>query len=206
MVSHLLNIDTDLANQVAQGLRLREMPAPATAARPTRRDLRPSPALSILANGPKTFAGRTIGVMVSDGVDAGLLDGIIQAAKAEKATVKLIAPAVGGVKASDGTWRDAHERIEGGPSVLFDAVALLPSEAGAKELASIPAAREFVADAHAHRKFIAYCETARSLISTVIGSDRFDAGYVPVSQPTDAEEFLRRCRALRYWDRAGAER
>ena len=42
MVSHLLNIDSGLAKNVAEGLRLREMPKPADAARPTRKDLKPS--------------------------------------------------------------------------------------------------------------------------------------------------------------------
>src|SRR3546814_21154085 len=41
MVSHLLNIDKDLANKVATGLRLKDMPSPPDAARPTRMDLAP---------------------------------------------------------------------------------------------------------------------------------------------------------------------
>ena len=42
MVSHLLNIDTGLAEVVAKGLRLKAMPKPATAAKPTSQDLKPS--------------------------------------------------------------------------------------------------------------------------------------------------------------------
>ncbi len=53
---------------------------------------------------------------------------------------KLIAPHVGGVKASDGTWFDADEKLEGGPSVLFDAVVLLPSQAEVANLATKPRA------------------------------------------------------------------
>ena len=73
MVSHLLNIDAGLAEAVAKGLRLKEMPEPATAARPTRQDLKPSPKLSIIKNGPKSFAGRKVGALVTDGVDAAVL-------------------------------------------------------------------------------------------------------------------------------------
>lgn len=62
MVSHLLNIDKGLAEQVAKGLRLKDMPRPAEAARPTRQDLKPSPVLSIVKNGPKSFAGRKGGL------------------------------------------------------------------------------------------------------------------------------------------------
>ncbi|MGN6606588.1 MAG: catalase, partial [Jatrophihabitans sp.] len=100
LVSHLLNIDDGLARNVAEGLRLKEMPKPADAARPTRKDLKPSPKLSILLNGPKSFAGRKVGALVTDGVDADVLAALRKALKAEGAMLKLVAPEVGGVKDS----------------------------------------------------------------------------------------------------------
>ena len=54
MVSHLRNIDGDLAKTVADGLRLQRVPEAATPARPVRDDLKPSPALSIVDNGAAT--------------------------------------------------------------------------------------------------------------------------------------------------------
>ena len=48
MVSHLLNVDSQLAKAVADGLGLQPMPKRAEAAKPTRTDLQPSPALSML--------------------------------------------------------------------------------------------------------------------------------------------------------------
>ena len=140
------------------------MPAPAQAARKTRKDLKPSPALSIQQNGPENFAGRKVGALVTDGVDVQILDGLAKALKAEGAILKLIAPEVGGVETSDGSWRDADEKLDGGPSVLFDAVAILPSSDGASILATQPAARDFIADAVAHKKFIAYVESAAPLL------------------------------------------
>ncbi len=124
MVSHLLNIDQGLADQVAKNLRLEEMPEAAKAAKPTRRDLKPSPALSILKNGPETFAGRKVGALVTDGVDAKILAALAKAVKKEGAMLKLIAPEIGGISDSDGAMHPADEKLEGGPSVLFDAVAL----------------------------------------------------------------------------------
>ena len=156
MVAHLLNIDQDLANQVATGLRLPEMPQAAEAARAPKMDLEPSPALSIAKNGPKSFAGRCVGILVTDGVDAAQLKALMDALTKEGASAKLIAPQVGGVKASDGKMYRANEKIDGGPSVLFDAVALMVTEDGAKMLADVPAARDFIADALAHGKFIAH--------------------------------------------------
>jgi catalase len=204
MVSHLLNIDADLAEKVAKGLRLKEIPAPAKAAKPTRQDLKPSPSLSIVKNGPKSFAGRKVGALVTDGVDAEILKALGKALKAEGAMLKLIAPEVGGVKDSAGTWHDADEKLEGGPSVLFDAVAILPSKEGASLLTTLPAARDFVADATAHRKFIAYDAAAAPLLEKA--SANLDEGFVILKTAKDCERFVTECRKIRFWDRANAER
>lgn len=204
MVSHLLNIDDGLAKKVVEGLRLPEMPAAATPARAPRRDLPPSDALSIIKNGPKSFAGRKVGALVTDGVDAGLLGALAAALKAEGTMLKLIAPEVGGVTDSAGTHHPADEKLEGGPSVLFDAVAILPSEDGAKRLATLPAARDFVADATAHRKFIAYSAAAAPLFEKA--GVALDEGFVPLKAPADAQAFVTTCRKLRFWDRKDAER
>jgi catalase len=206
MVSHLLNIDEALADQVAKGLRLKTMPKPAVAARPTRTDLKPSPKLSIIENAPESFAGRKVGALVTDGVDAKLLAALMAALKAEGATLKLVAPEVGGVEASDGTWHPADEKLEGGPSVLFDAVAILPSAEGVKALAMLPAARDFVADAVAHRKFIGYSAAADALFAKAGVADAIDDGFVPLKTAADAKSFVATCRDLRFWDRANAER
>ncbi len=64
--------------------------------------------------------------------------------------MEIVSPEVGGVEASDGTWIEAKQMIDGGPSVLYDAVAVLASEEGAALLAKEAAARDFVADAFAH--------------------------------------------------------
>ena len=206
MVSHLVNIDAALAETVAKGLRLAEMPAPAPAARPTVQSLKPSPALSIIENGPETFAGRKVGALVTDGVDAKLLAALAKAVKSEGAMLELIAPEVGGVEDSDGVQHVAHQKLEGGPSVLFDAVAIMPSATGAAELAMLPAARDFVTDAFAHRKFIAHVEEAASLLEKVGVADSLDDGCVELKTGKDCATFVEACRKLRFWDRVGAER
>jgi catalase len=201
MVAHLRNIDEQLASEVAAGLRLKSMPDAAPAAVTPRKDLAASPALSILLNGPESFAGRRIGVLVSDGADASLIDALQAAADEEGAMLKFVAPMVGGVEASDGRWIDAHEKIDGGPSVVFDAVALLPSDEGAKLLAAEPTARDFVADAFAHSKFIGYCEAAKPLLRKASVLDDMDEGCIALDAADDAAPFVQRCRKLRYWAR-----
>ena len=134
MVSHLLNIDETLANTVGTGLGLKAMPKPADAAMPTRQDLDPSPKLSIVENGPQRFEGRKLGILVTDGTDAAILKALKAALGKEGATFEIIAPKVGGAKASDGSWIEADQMIDGAPSVLYDAVALLPAAAAMDDL------------------------------------------------------------------------
>ncbi|HAD46405.1 MAG TPA: catalase HPII [Alcanivorax sp.] len=202
MVSHLRNIDEDLAKGVAKGLRLSPLPRAADAARPTRQDLKASPALSILLNQPETFSGRKIGALVSDGADAALLTALEKAAKKEGAKVAYVAASVGGVKLSDGSWLEADEKIDGGPSVVFDAVALVLSEKGARELAAMPPARDFVSDALAHKKFIGFTEEAVALLGLSGPDDAGAEGLVPLDKAGDAARFLTLCRNLRCWTRA----
>lgn len=201
IVSHLLNIHQDLAKQVADGLRLKTMPNPADAARPTREDLEKSPALSILLNGPDSFKGRKVGVLVTDGVPIDLFDLLKSAVEAEDAMLEVVAPMVGGVEASDGSWIEAAQKIDGGPSVLYDAVALLPSEEGATMLAKEAAARDFVADAYAHMKFIGYVEAATPLLKKAGVHESRDEGFIFLESSRGGSEFIEACRKIRYWAR-----
>ena len=203
MLSHLLNVDEGLAKRVAEGLRLREMPEPAQPARAVIKTLKPSPALSILRNGPKSFRGRKVGALISDGVDADLLRALRAAISKEGARLTLVAPMVGGVKASDGSWIEADEKIDGGPSVLFDAVALLVSEEGAALMAEEASVRDFVADAFAHRKFIAHVAAAAPLLERAAVAPSGDDGVIELKAAEDAAAFIRACRKLRVWSREG---
>ncbi len=201
MVGHLLHVDETLAAKVAEMLGLREKPEAPEPARPVDRSLKPSPALSILHNGPNSLRGRKVGALVSDGVDHALVDALRSAIDKEGATLTLVAPMVGGVEADDGTVIAADESIEGGPSVLFDAVALLVSEDGAEELGGHPAVRDFIADAFAHAKFIGYVGEARPLLdATGIGATE-DGGLIELRDSAGVAAFVDTCRNIRFWAR-----
>ncbi len=201
MVAHLRNVDEALAKSVAQGLRLKQLPEPAEAAMEPRDDLAVSPKLSILLNGPDSFKGRKLGILLTDGADARLVAGLEQAAADEGALVEFIAPQVGGVELSDGRWIEAQQQVDGGPSVLYDAVAVLTTAKGVKALAALPAAKDFVADAFAHRKFIAYGEAARPLFAAAGLGEALDEGCVALKSATGTKRFIAACRALRHWER-----
>ena len=201
MVSHLLNVDETLGAAVADKLGIRDLPEPADAAVPPRDDLPASPALSIIENGPESFAGRKVGVLVSPGADAALLKELRAAIESEGAVLEIVAPKVGGVEAADGSWIEAGHMIDGGPSVLFDAVALLLSEDGAERLAGEAAARDFVADAFAHCKFIAFTPDAVALLRKAGVDPQADEGMIALGEPGAVAAFIESCRKLRLWSR-----
>jgi catalase len=201
MVSHLLNIDAALAEKVADGLGLPKMPTAATPARKIITDLPPSPSLSIVQNGPKRFEGRKLGILVTDGVDTALLSALQEAVEAAGGIVELVAPKVGGVVCSDGTLMPAKQKVNGGPSVLYDAVAILPSAEGAALLAQEATAKDFVNDAFAHAKFIAYGPDALPLFEKANIVADMDEGFLALKKPADAKAFIELCGELRFWAR-----
>ena len=179
-------------------------PDPLPAAMPTRDDLPESPALSILLNGPDSFAGRKVGILVSDDADASLLSGVQAALDAEGAIYELVAPKVGGVVLSDGTAVEADQKVEGGPSVLYDAVVILVSADGAAELAQKPEAKDFVTDAFAHAKFVGHTAAAAPLFDATGITALIDDGFVDLDETGGTERFVECCRDLRYWQRVGS--
>jgi catalase len=91
--------------------------------------------------------------------------------------------------------------LGGGPSVLYDAVAVLVSPDDSALLAKDAAAKDFVSDAFAHCKFIAYSADAMPLFEkTGIASD-LDGGCLELGAEEDVARFVGMCRELRFWER-----
>jgi catalase len=198
-VAHLPNIDTKLAQQVSDGLGLKEVPKAHDPARPVVEGLKPSPALSIQKNGPNSFAGRKLGVLLTDGVDDALIASLEQAVEAAGGMVEFIAMTIGGIETSTGRHIDAQQKIDGGPSVLYDAVAVLATSDGVTQLKGSHPAKCFAADAFAHAKFIGLSGAARELFKAV-GIKDDDAGMIDLDKQ-GAKPFVKACAALRFWDR-----
>jgi catalase len=201
MVAGLRNVDDALARSVAENLGLARLPRAIPAAVSPIDELPTSPALSILANPPASFSGRKLGILLTDGADATLLSRLRAAAQKEHANVELIAPRIGGVTTSDGERVPADQQIDGAPSVLYDAVAVLASEGSGAELATQPAAHDFVTDAFAHCKFVGYTPGAVALLEATGLATKLDDGFVELASASAANGFLERCRAIRHWER-----
>lgn len=203
MVSHLLNIDEQLSGLVMHGLGIKSKPVPAKAAMPTKNNLKPSPALSILKNPPKSFRGRKLGVLITEGADAKIYAALQEAVSKEGAALEIIAHRVGELSLNDGMAIEVQQKLDGAPSVLYDAVAILASKEGGEALAKLPAARDFISDAFVHYKFIAYTPETQPLFAKAAVADNLDGACVPLKQVQDAASFIRKCGELRYWQRDG---
>ena len=201
LVSHLPNIDAKLADRVAKGLGMSGKVQAIAAAKEPLTTLKPSKPLSIALNGPKSFAGRKVGILVTDGTDSEVFEALKAAIEAEGATIEVIAPAVGGVTGSDGNRIDAQQKIGGGPSVLYDAVAVIPSKEGVQPLLKNAAAKDFVSDAFAHLKVVGYVDAAMPLFEKAGIAGDMDDGFVPLATSKGPSIFVAACRKLRIWSR-----
>ena len=116
--------------------------------------------------------------------------------------VELVAPRVGGITTAKGEHVPAQQQVEGGPSVLYAAVAVMVSTDGAETLATSHAAKTFVADAFAHLKFIAHNDAAQPLFEAA--GVTADAGVMLVAGKRDARAYIDACAELRHWARGEA--
>ena len=202
VVSHLRNIDDAMAGRVATGLGMSDLPAPAEAAMPTRDDLPVTDSLSIIKRRVDTFRGRKVGILASHGLDADIYAALAAALEDEGAVCEVVALTAGSVTTSKDETIKVDEKVEGGPSALYDAIAVLPGAQDVDALAQHPAAQDFVRHAFHHKKFIAYTESARPLLESAGIAGRLDEGAVKLSSKEAAAGFVKTCRLLRYWDRA----
>jgi catalase len=194
IVGHLRNIDEDLAQRVAAGLAFDKIPGAPAAATPVQK-MDPSPALQIIGKMKDTLMGRAVGILVANGSDGAIVEKIRKAATNAGATVKIVAPKVGGVELADGSKLAADGQLAGTPSVLFDAVAVVLSDEGARALSKESAAVDFVRDAFGHLKAIAVDKGGRVLLRTAnVGQD---AGVVNAN---DKDAFIAAAKT-RQWDR-----
>ncbi|WP_447939193.1 catalase [Pseudoxanthomonas mexicana] len=194
VVGHLRHIDPALAKRVGAGLGMAGLPeAPPAAVAP--KDLPASPALRIIDRMRDTLEGRAVGLLVDDGSAAGSVKALRKAIEREGATVRIVAPRVGGATLDDGSLLPADGQLAGTPSVVFDAIAVLLSAEAGKRLAKEAAAVDFVRDAFGHLKAIAVDAGAQALVKAA-GIGR-DAGVIDADL---IDAFIAAART-RQWDR-----
>jgi catalase len=199
MLSQLANVDMKIAERVASGLAHQGPIQNAPTTTRARTDLKPSPALSILAKAQPTMKGRVIGCLIADGTDPALVTALRSRATQNGAKFKVIAPKVGGAKGANGQMIPADFQLAGGPSVLFDAIVLAVSSEGAQQLIAQAAAVSFVQDAFSHLKVIGHTATATSLLQRAGALP--DRGIVSIQSGASSDAFLTEAAKGRVWER-----
>ena len=196
MLGHLVVIEPELGERVAAGLGFTGQIVPAVpAVAPVDLDLAPS--TSMFARGNPPFTGRKVGALVTDGASSALVGDLIDAVTAEGALIEVICPTVGGVTLDDGTRLVADHQLAGGPSVLFDAVAVIASDDGTAALLGESAAVAWVHDAFAHLKVIGFTLEAEPLLNAA--GVVHDEGIVALSDAADV--FVEAAANGRIWAR-----
>ena len=140
-------------------------------------------------------------MLVSDGVDADLVTALKEAVAAEGAMVELVAPMVGGVKASDGTWIAGDEKINGG------AVGALRRRRGAAVAERSGIAGEGGDRPRFRHRRLRPREVHRlqrrrdAAVREGRRAPEIDGGFVALKGAGDAKTFVQACRKLRFWER-----
>jgi catalase len=194
MVGHLRLIEEGLAGRVAQGLGMAPLPKAPLAAAPVV-EMGPSPALQTIGKAKSTLDGRDVGILIADGSDAKAIKAITNVAAAAGARVRTVALRRGATTLDDGSSLEADGQLAGTPSVVFDAIAVVLSEAGGGLLSREAAAVDFVRDAFGHLKAIAADQGGQKLLQT--------AGVVAdpgICDAADMRAFLAAART-RQWER-----
>jgi len=198
MLGHLMIIDEALGAGVEAALGMEGEADTITPARdPIDMDL--SPTLSLIKKAKPTLKGRKVAALVTDGVDDGVLDALRKAVEKEGALLAIVAPKIGGVTTAKGKTLPADQALSGAPSVLFDAVALLPSADGAALLAKEAAAVDWLRDAFGHLKAIGHVAAAAPLFEKAAVAPDADAGVVALEK--NAQKFIAAAKQHRIWER-----
>jgi catalase len=199
IVGHLRHIEERLAQRVADGLGMDEIPnAPVTAV-PVM-EMKASPALQIIGKMKSTLVGRAVGILIADGSDGGTIDNAKKAVIDGGASVKIIARRLGTTTLADGSEMKVDAQLAGTPSCIFDAVAVILSEAGAQMLAKESAAIDFVRDAFIHLKAIGVDRGGQRLLKCAFVEN--DAGVCEIS---DTKAFIAAAKT-RQWLREASVR
>lgn len=153
VVSLLVNVNSVLAQGVANGLGIELPPAMPLASNLPIPEFNPSPALSLLSRPGQTgIAGRRVAILAGAGVSAGNVTAIYNDLLAEGAVPRLVGVQLGKIATDDKNAVDIEISIEAGPSVLYDAVIIPDGKAHINDLLRDARTLDFVRDQYRHCK------------------------------------------------------
>jgi catalase len=163
VVAQLRNVADELAQAVAQGLGMTELPEPLpnVLKRAPRPEVARSEALSLLARPSQVgIRSRRIALLVADGTDGDAAAQIHEALVAEGAVPRFVGVKMGHVQSETDQPLEVEVSLEAAPSVLWDAAVFLEGEA----LSASGHALEFLKDQYRHCKPILLLDGADALL------------------------------------------
>ena len=211
VVAMLRNASEALAQRVADGLGMTDLPDPLPKAleHPATPEITHSPALSLTARpGDGSVKARKIAILVAPG-SAGKSAIAVQAALlAQGAVPRFVAPRIGEIQTSDGVAINADASMENEPGFLFDALVLADGSEGVAVLAKDGNTMDFIKCQYRHCKAIMAIGAARSLLKAAAVSPKLpngkqDAGVISASADVgkSLEAFIKAVAMHRHPDR-----
>jgi catalase len=176
VVAMLANVADELAEKVADGLGMADVPKPLPKAiEPTREpEVEASEALSLFARpGDGSIRTRRIAILVADGVDDGVR--ALQAGLLEQGAVPRFVGVRLGQVSTSGDGDRVEMTFETAPSVLFDALLVPDGRRAIEALSAVGHALEFVKDQYRHYK---------PILAIGAGSDLLTEAGVPLALPS----------------------
>ena len=180
IVAGLANVDTGLAQAVADGIGI-ALPAPLPRMNDTPiPDYPPSPSLSLLARPGRTgIRTRRVALLAADGVDAGIARQVVAVLLKEGAQPRIAGRRLGDLAASNGKPLAVEVTFETSPSVLHDGTVVAPGEACADALAGDAGVLDFLREQYRHGK---------PLLALGAGSRVLEAAGIPSILPDGAPD------------------
>jgi catalase len=167
VVSMLANVADELAEGVAEGLGLPEVPPamPKLLQRAPKPEVAVSPALSLFARpGNDGIKTRKIAILIADGVDGQAALAIHEGLAAQGAVPRFVGVTLGAVESVSGDPLTVEVSMEASSAVIWDALIIPGGDESVAMLSDTGHAREFLRDQYRHCKTILLLGAAGSLL------------------------------------------
>jgi catalase len=178
VVAQLRNVDEGLAQAVAQGLGIAELPdaLPKVISRDPKPEVTTSAALSLFARpGDTGIRTRRIAILVADGVDATAATALHKGLVDQGAVPRFVGITLGQAETDGAEPIEVEVSMEAAPSVLWDGMIVPGGDAATEMLSQSGHAIEFIKDQYRHCKPILLLGTAAPKL--------LDAARVPATLP-----------------------
>jgi catalase len=177
MVSGLMNVASELAQAVADGLGIREMPAPMpkVMTRNVTPEVSVSPALSLFARpGDGSIRTRRVAILVADGCEGAPLTELADRLARACAVPRFVSTTLGSIQPASGDAIEIDVSLEAAPAVLYDALVLPDGTDAINTLRGDGRTLEFIKDQYRHCK---------SILALGAGTQLLDACGIDTSLP-----------------------